>query len=184
MAAKATENAASIYVTNLKQPEKAAESFKLTADYYVANGRLLASTCPVLRRTTHQPLTPVPSGTPDKAADALEKAAKYVEPVSLNDAIDYYSQACDLLEDEDRGRFAADVYRRAIAMLLRNGRVSDAQSFMERLCENFRKSGNKVQLYKMALSVVIAKLALEDEIGAQKAINEYEWVVSIPVGVL
>lgn len=151
MAAKAVENAASIYAQQ-KQAEKAAETYRLTSDYYHANG------------------------SADKAADALEKAAKQIETSDLDGAVKDYRRACELLETEDKGRFAADIYRRAIALLLRNGRVEEAETFMRRLCTVFKGLGNKVQLNKMGLSVVVALLALGDEIGAKRAAEEFEWV--------
>ncbi|KAI9025594.1 soluble NSF attachment protein, partial [Hyaloraphidium curvatum] len=148
MAAKATENAASIYVNNLKLPAKASAAYKITSEYYAANG------------------------TPDKAADALEKAAKQVEGTSFDTAIGYYQEACELLETEDKGRFATDVYRRAISLLLKNGRLPEAAEFMGRLGGNLRGLGNRTQLHKTALGLVVVRLAMGDEIGAQKAIND------------
>jgi hypothetical protein len=42
-----------------------------------------------------------------------------MENVDVNAAIDFYSQSCSLYEQEDRGRFAMDTFKRAIALLVK-----------------------------------------------------------------
>jgi len=42
-----------------------------------------------------------------------------MENVDVNAAIDLYSQSCSLYEQEDRGRFAMDTFKKAIALLVK-----------------------------------------------------------------
>jgi hypothetical protein len=42
-----------------------------------------------------------------------------MENVDVNAAIDLYSQSCSLYEQEDRGRFAMDTFKKAISLLVK-----------------------------------------------------------------
>jgi hypothetical protein len=44
---------------------------------------------------------------------------RVMENVDVNAAIDLYSQSCSLYEQEDRGRFAMDTFKKAIALLVK-----------------------------------------------------------------
>lgn len=43
-----------------------------------------------------------------------------LENVDVNASYDMYSKACALYEQEDRGRFAVDIFKKAISLLIRN----------------------------------------------------------------
>lgn len=54
-----------------------------------------------------------------KRISNLKNIRRVMENVDVNAAIDFYSQSCSLYEQEDRGRFAMDTFKRAIALLVK-----------------------------------------------------------------
>ncbi len=102
MAAKALENAALLSSQQPKGAQEAADLYRKTSDYYLAHG------------------------SADRAADCLEKAARYalfdtflilyraMENINVEKALEYYTEALSLIESEDRPRSGVDVFKRAI----------------------------------------------------------------------
>jgi hypothetical protein len=43
-----------------------------------------------------------------------------MENIDVNAAIELYSSACSLFEQEDRGRFAQEIFKRAISLSVRS----------------------------------------------------------------
>ncbi|KXS22082.1 TPR-like protein [Gonapodya prolifera JEL478] len=147
--AKSLESAAVILAQQLKRPEDAADMYKRVSDVLALNG------------------------SADKAAEMLERAAKTVEATDQNKAIEYYLASCDALEDADRQHLAVDTFKRTATVLLKWKRFDLASTTLCRLAAIYRSTGNKNQLYKTALSTVILQLALNDEVGASKKLDEY-----------
>lgn len=85
-----------ILVQNLNQPQKAAEMYQRASDLFMTNGSI------------------------DRAAEQLQKAGRALENTDVSAAIEMYSSACALYEQEDRGRFAIDIYKKAISLLVRS----------------------------------------------------------------
>ncbi|CAG8501260.1 7239_t:CDS:2 [Gigaspora margarita] len=104
MSAKSMESAATIASLQLKQPERAAEMYKKASDLYL----------------THM--------SPDRAGEMLEKGARALEPVNVDNAIEMYVSACSLFESEERGKFAIDTFRKAAAVMIKNKRHAFVQS--------------------------------------------------------
>lgn len=144
MAAKTMESAANLAAQQLKQPERASEMYKKASDLYQAHM------------------------TPDRAGEMLEKAARALEPVSVDGAIDYYVAACNLFESEDRGRFAVDTFKKTIAIMIKNKRYAEAVDIMHRLSKIYLGINHQQGLNKTYLSIIITLLALEDEVEAKK----------------
>lgn len=55
----------------------------------------------------------------------LIQGNRALENVDVNASYDMYSKACSLYEQEDRGRFAVDIFKKAISLLIRNKKQVD-----------------------------------------------------------
>jgi len=134
MAAKSLESQAQIYAQHLNQASKAAGTLEAASRLY----RLHAS--------------------PDKAGEVLERAGKLLELSDPHKAVVLMVQAGELLDDEDRGRFATEAFRKAAVLSLKNGKVNDAIPIQNRLVDVWRRVGNKTQLAKSELGMIILLL--------------------------
>jgi hypothetical protein len=88
-------------------------------------------------------------------------------------AIQYYTEACDLYEQEDRLRFSVDTYRKLVGVLIKKGDTMNAYEQMRRLSTVFLKTKNAVGLFKNYLSTVILLLHMGDEVEAGKQFDSY-----------
>ncbi|RIB12104.1 hypothetical protein C2G38_2249716 [Gigaspora rosea] len=144
MSAKSMESAATIASLQLKQPERAAEMYKKASDLYL----------------THM--------SPDRAGEMLEKGARALEPVNVDNAIEMYVSACSLFESEERGKFAIDTFRKAVAVMIKNKRYEAAVDILHRLNAVYQGIPNQQGINKTCLSIIITLLAAEDEVEAKK----------------
>ncbi|KAG9287433.1 hypothetical protein G9A89_023805 [Geosiphon pyriformis] len=149
MAAKTMEGAGNLASLQLKQPDRAADLYRQASDLY----------------QTHM--------NPDRAAEMLEKAARALETVDVNQAIDFYNAACSLYESEDRGKFAIDTFIRTIAVMIRNKRFEAAIDILLRLREIYLSMNNNSGVSKTCLSIIIILLAASDEIEAKKQFQHF-----------
>ncbi|ORY93878.1 hypothetical protein BCR43DRAFT_442992 [Syncephalastrum racemosum] len=147
LAGKALENAALILVQNLDQPQKAAEMYQRASDLFMTNGSI------------------------DRAAEQLQKAGRALENTDVSAAIEMYSSACTLYEQEDRGRFAIDIYKKAISLLVRSKKLEKAVDMLHRQAAVLQKLTNRSHLCKANLSILIVLFAIGDEVEAGKQFN-------------
>ncbi|KAF9434252.1 hypothetical protein BGZ76_008323 [Entomortierella beljakovae] len=148
MAARALENGGNICIQNLGQPERAADMYKRASELFMQNM------------------------TPDRAAEMLEKGARAMEPISVDSALEFYTGACNIYENEDRAKYATDTYKKTIGLLVKNRRFEKAIDFLQRLGKIQSEAVNKSAYYKTLLSIVIIQLAAGDEVEAGKRFQE------------
>ncbi|KAJ2956156.1 hypothetical protein NQZ79_g7943 [Umbelopsis isabellina] len=149
LAGKSMESAAQILAQNLQQPDRAADAYRRASELFVTQGSV------------------------DRGAEQLEKAAKVMENVDVNAAIELYSQSCSLYEQEDRGRFAMDTFKKAIALLVKTQKYDRAMEMLHRQSAVLQKLTNRGALYKANLSIVILALAMGDEVEASKQFHTF-----------
>ncbi|KAJ3417506.1 hypothetical protein HDV05_003370 [Chytridiales sp. JEL 0842] len=147
LAAKQLEMAAQVSVANLNNPVEGARLYHQACDYFVAHG------------------------SPDRGAELLEKAAKALETVDVNQAAELYVEACTIFETEDRLRTGADTFARAVCFLLRVGKLPQAIDLSQRLCDLYVKIQNRHSFNKQALTTVILALVLGDPVEAGKRLQ-------------
>ncbi|KAF7729568.1 hypothetical protein EC973_004243 [Apophysomyces ossiformis] len=147
LAGKAMENAALVLAQNLNQPQRAAEAYQRASDLFMTQGSI------------------------DRAAEQLEKAGKTMENIDINAAIDMYSSACTLYEQEDRGRFAIDIFKKAISLLIKSKKYEKAVDMLHRQSQTLQKLSSRSHLYKANLSIMIVLFALGDDVEAGKQFN-------------
>ncbi|TPX39181.1 hypothetical protein SeLEV6574_g07392 [Synchytrium endobioticum] len=151
LAAKNLESAAIIAVQNLKQYKRGADLYKQTSDCLIVQN------------------------SPDRAAECLEKAGRAMENADSDLAVDYYMKACHLFEEEDRGRFGTDTFRRTVTLLIKANKLSQAISLHDRLASIFVKGGNTASFCKTALGVIIIALYNGDEVDAKNRMTAYSY---------
>ncbi|KAI8644661.1 hypothetical protein BD408DRAFT_340128 [Parasitella parasitica] len=154
LAGKALENAAFILNQNLNDPKRAASAYQRASNYFMAQGTI------------------------DRAAEQLEKAGRALENVDMNESFEMYSKACSLYEQEDRGRFAIEIFKRAISLLIRNKKqviiicvYDKAIDMLKRESVILQKFTARSQLYKANLSILILIFAIGDDVEASKQFN-------------
>ncbi|ORE06500.1 TPR-like protein, partial [Rhizopus microsporus var. microsporus] len=144
LAGKATESAAFIIAHNLNQPQRAADAYQRASNFFMTQGSI------------------------DRAAEQLDKAGRVLESVDVNAAFDMYSKACTLYEQEDRGRFAMDIYKKAVSLLVRNKKYDKAIEMLKRETQVLMKLSSRTHLYKAYLSILILIFAIGDDVEAGK----------------
>ncbi|KAJ2615423.1 hypothetical protein GGF44_005952 [Coemansia sp. RSA 1694] len=150
LAAKCFENAAVLADTHLKDHEKAVTYYSRASDLYRSQG-----------------------AAADKAAEMMESAAKICEDIDTNRAIQLYDNALSIYENEDRGRFGVDTFKRTIRYLLDKGRLSEAVDIQMRLSAVCEHVNNRFELNKSNLSAIIILLAFGDSVEAGKKLDEF-----------
>ncbi|KAJ3107023.1 hypothetical protein HDU97_004992 [Phlyctochytrium planicorne] len=149
IAGKQLEQAGQIMGQFLNKPAEAGKLYQEASNYFQAHG------------------------SPDRAAEMLEKAAKQSEATDVNLAIELYREACGIYEQEDRLRTGAETFSRAVGMALKANKIPEAIEFSQRLTEAFQKINNRPSFLKQALSTVIIVLLLGDDVEASKRLEQY-----------
>jgi tetratricopeptide (TPR) repeat protein len=149
MAAKALEGAAYIANQQLNQLQNAGELYKRSSDYYLAHG------------------------SADRAAEALEKAAKAWETIDSAKAIEFYTEALNLIESEDRPRAGTDIFKKAITYATKSLAWDVAIGFSKRLVELYIKLDQKHYLNKIILTTIILCLSKDDVNQAKNMYHNY-----------
>ncbi|RKP12467.1 soluble NSF attachment protein [Piptocephalis cylindrospora] len=119
-------------------------------------------------------------GSPDRAAALLVKAGKLLEPTDPDGAILRMHEACQVFDDEDRGRFGMETARVTLATLLRHQRIQEARDHLQgRMSRWTGELASKGEQAKVILSWVILSLALKDEVGVRKAMESGGWIEKV-----
>lgn len=88
--------------------------------------------------------------------------------MDVNASFDMYSKACTLYEQEDRGRFAMEIYKKGISLLVRNKKYDKAIEMLKRETQVLQKLSSRTHLYKANLSILVLVLAIGDDVEAGK----------------
>uniref|UniRef100_A0A8C4QIQ9 Gamma-soluble NSF attachment protein n=1 Tax=Eptatretus burgeri TaxID=7764 RepID=A0A8C4QIQ9_EPTBU len=112
------------------------------------------------------------NGTPDTAALALERAAKLVEGVNSDKAIELYSSAADVYETEERTRQAAELYGKVSRLLVRSRRLDEAAQSLEKEKILCCQTENYPLCFKKTIAQVLVHLHRNDYVAADKALRE------------
>ncbi|KAI9591869.1 hypothetical protein BDF19DRAFT_453330 [Syncephalis fuscata] len=151
LAAKAMETAGSMYQQQKHTDDEArcADCFQQASNLYQAHG------------------------SADRAAEILEKAGKILEPVDPEAGIQFYKDACDLYDSEDRGRFGIETFQTTASVLLKHKRPDEAVAILQRLIGITSDLRNKSTQYRLCLSIVVIFLYIGDEVEASKRLDSF-----------
>ncbi|RKO95907.1 TPR-like protein, partial [Caulochytrium protostelioides] len=136
MAAKSYESAASLVAQHLNRPADAAQHYRDASRYFLAHG------------------------TPERAAEMLEKAAQLMEATSADDAEQLYDAACAMYIDEDKRRFGVDCHKRATGFAIRQHRLAKALAYSRQLTQLMLRIDNLMGFAKQGLISVLILLAM------------------------
>ena len=111
-------------------------------------------------------------GRPQPASDALAKGARALEDTVPEEAIQLYTDACTVLEEDEREQMAFDLYRAATNVYIKLEKYTDAASLMLKLGLAAEKSNAINSQFKAYLSAVIIYLYAHDFKQAEKCYND------------
>ncbi|XWS20734.1 hypothetical protein CRYUN_Cryun31cG0127900 [Craigia yunnanensis] len=109
---------------------------------------------------------------PQPASDSLAKAARALEDVLPDDAIQLYTDACVILEDDGKEQMAFDLYRAATSIYVKLEKYTDAATFLLRLGLAADKCNASNSQCKAYLSAIIVYLYAHDLKQAEKCYND------------
>ncbi|KAL1364069.1 hypothetical protein HN51_012241 [Arachis hypogaea] len=115
-------------------------------------------------------------GRPQPASDALAKGARALEDTVPEEAIQLYTDACTVLEEDEREQMAFDLYRAATNVYIKLEKYTDAASLMLKLGLAAEKSNAINSQFKAYLSAVIIYLYAHDFKQAEKCYNDISQV--------
>ncbi|KAJ1963850.1 hypothetical protein GGI12_001801 [Dipsacomyces acuminosporus] len=150
MAAKCCENAGALAEQQLRDYTSAIDYYCRASDLYLSHG-----------------------SSPDKAAELMEKAAKACEGIDTHRAIQLYNNALSIYENEDRGRFGIEAFKRAARYMIEKSLLAEAIETQRRLVAVCEQINNQAEKNKSYLSIVILVLAFGDEVEAGKCMNSF-----------
>ncbi|KAH9747590.1 gamma-soluble NSF attachment protein [Citrus sinensis] len=111
-------------------------------------------------------------GRSQPASDALAKAARALEDAVPEDAIQLYTDACIMLEEDDKEQMAFDLYRAATNVYIKLEKYADAATFLLRWGLAADKCNATNSQCKAYLSAIIVYLYANDFKQAEKCYND------------
>ncbi|KAK8494808.1 hypothetical protein V6N13_062518 [Hibiscus sabdariffa] len=109
---------------------------------------------------------------PQPASDSLAKAARALEDALPDDAVQLYTDACVILEDDGKEQMAFDLYRAAASIYVKLEKYTDAATFLLRLGLAADKCNARNSQCKAYLSAIIVYLYAHDLQQAEKCYND------------
>ncbi|KAE8689807.1 Gamma-soluble NSF attachment protein [Hibiscus syriacus] len=109
---------------------------------------------------------------PQPASDSLAKAARALEDALPDDAVQLYTDACVILEDDGKEQMAFDLYRAAASIYVKLEKYTDAATFLLRLGLAADKCDARNSQCKAYLSAIIVYLYAHDLQQAEKCYND------------
>ncbi|KAJ4702792.1 gamma-soluble NSF attachment protein [Melia azedarach] len=111
-------------------------------------------------------------GRSQPASDALTKAARALEDNAPEDAIQLYTDACSILEEDDKEQMAFDLYRGATNVYIKLEKYTDAATFLLRWGLAADKCNATHSQCKAYLCAIIVYLYAHDFKQAEKCYND------------
>ncbi|XP_012451238.1 gamma-soluble NSF attachment protein [Gossypium raimondii] len=109
---------------------------------------------------------------PQPASDSLAKAARALEDALPDDAVQLYTDACVILEDDGKEQMAFDLFRAAASVYVKLEKFTDAATFLLRLGLAADKCNARNSQCKAYLSAIIVYLYAHDLKQAEKCYND------------
>ncbi|KAG6392133.1 hypothetical protein SASPL_146343 [Salvia splendens] len=111
-------------------------------------------------------------GRAQPASDALAKGARALEDAMPDGAIQLYTDACTVLEEDGKEQMAFDLYRAATNVYIKLEKYTDAATFLLRLALAADKCNATHSQCKAYLSAIIVYLYAHDFEQAEKCYND------------
>ncbi|GFQ06951.1 gamma-soluble nsf attachment protein [Phtheirospermum japonicum] len=114
----------------------------------------------------------VECGRSQPAPDALSKGARALEDASPEEALQLYTAACDLLEEDGKEQMTFDLYRATTSISVKLEKYIDAATFLFRWALAAEKSNATHSQCKAYLSAIIVYLYAHDFKQVEKCHND------------
>jgi len=111
-------------------------------------------------------------GRPQPASDALAKGARALEDAAPDEAIQLYTEACSILEEDGKEQMAFDLYRAVTSVYIKLEKYTDAATFLLRWGLAADKCNATNSQCKAYLSSIIVYLYAHDFKQAEKCYND------------
>ncbi|GAB2280907.1 hypothetical protein Dimus_015525 [Dionaea muscipula] len=111
-------------------------------------------------------------GRSQPASDALARGARALEESLPDEAIQLYTDACTILEEDGREQMAFDLYRAVSSIYIKTQKYDDAASSLLRLGLAADKSNARHSQCKAYLSAIVVYLYAHDLKQAEKCFND------------
>lgn len=111
-------------------------------------------------------------GRSQPASDALAKGARALEDATPDDAIQLYTDACEILEEDGKEQMAFDLYRAATSVYIKLEKYTDAATFLLRWGLAADKCNATNSQCKAYLSAIVVYLYAHDIKQAEKCYND------------
>ena len=112
-------------------------------------------------------------GSPESAAQLLEKAAKILESKDSEAALDLYEKAAETIMVEDRPKQAAEYLHKVGRLQVKAGALDKAAKTLEETVKLLQESGSTATVGRIVSGLVLVELAREDVVAASKAFNAW-----------
>lgn len=111
-------------------------------------------------------------GRSQPASDALAKGARALEDAAPDEAIQLYTDACTILEEDGKEQMAFDLYRAATSVYIKVEKYADAATFLLRWGLAADKCKATHSQFKAYLSAIVVYLYAHDFKEAEKCYND------------
>lgn len=112
-------------------------------------------------------------GSPEAAASALDKAAKIIENIHPEQALNLYQHAIEVVMIEDHSRQGASYATKVSRIMVRLGMFDQAADALRReICLN-QQTESYQAIGRLAVALVLVQLARGDSVAAEKAFKEW-----------
>ncbi|XP_059666947.1 gamma-soluble NSF attachment protein [Cornus florida] len=111
-------------------------------------------------------------GRSQPASDALAKGARVLVDAAPDEAIQLYTDACAMLEEDGKEQMAFDLYRDATSVYIKLEKYTDAATYLLRWGVAADKCNAKHSQCKAYLSAIIVYLYAHDFKQAEKCYND------------
>ncbi|XP_037032410.1 gamma-soluble NSF attachment protein-like isoform X2 [Bradysia coprophila] len=112
-------------------------------------------------------------GSPEAAASALDKAAKIIENIHPEQALNLYQHAIEVVMIEDHSRQGAGYATKVSRIMVRLGMFDQAADALRReICLN-QQTESYQAIGRLAVALVLVQLARGDSVAAEKAFKEW-----------
>ncbi|KAG2689570.1 hypothetical protein I3843_09G144300 [Carya illinoinensis] len=111
-------------------------------------------------------------GRSQPASDALAKGARVLEDAVPDEAIQLYTDACSILEEDGKEQMTFDLYRAATSVYVKLEKYTDAAAFLLRWGVAADKCNATNSQCKAYLSAIIVYLYAHDFKQAEKSYND------------
>ncbi|CBI39002.3 hypothetical protein VitviT2T_015691 [Vitis vinifera] len=111
-------------------------------------------------------------GRSQPASDALAKGARALEDAAPDEAIQLYTDACTILEEDGKEHMAFDLYRAATSVYIKLEKYADAATFLLRWGLAADKCKATHSQFKAYLSAIVVYLYAHDFKEAEKCYND------------